>query len=1094
MRAAASALLLVAAFALAGGMTTRQRTSQRQQQRQPQDVLPEHHDGLVYTRRRTASARAAPQYNANATTNNRLDIVTMSRHHTDRRSALGRDGSAFAPREGQSATTTSRKRRQQMKQSVPARLRRSRRRAPTARSAEQTQAPWDVLARQRREACPNAKPTDKNVQTHSHTFGNAGTLIMEWVDPIKPHVLALEMLTDTALNLFYSGDGGKNYAAATGVKEKSSAMFVSNGPRTPNGDDYMVYVLPENQDSDVIFVSKDSGKTFKALSTNGVHFEHIKVHPEHPAKILCFVTETYEPVVTDAVWLYEESKGFTKLKTHVLFAEWLERDEETMDKVDTILMTRFEKPPTAAVEGLDLIRWESPFTEKTEVVARKNCYMFEQIAEFLFVTELPSAADPFNEKSLWVSKNEGYSFAKAKFPVDGRENHYHVVDASEGMALVALQHTITKNEGVFSLEVKAAGYGKNFSAWKDTWTEPLEPEAFPTGELYFDSGHSDGCNTEGMDKQFTEGKIVIFRRGTCSFGIKMLNAELFGAIGVIIINSDDSGLRMSAPSDYNTVLADIPGFMVTKTTGNTIINLLDEKKDTPVGRMIEVEVKERRLWSATNLYLSDSSGVAYTLSLKNVEFVPQSQIYQEVVDVYKVNCQPGTYIANYNDPLGNFVTLITFNKGSHWARIQKPVDLKNCRDDEKLDVDRCSLHLGLETGHQSGIPLPQSTPQASCIILANGNVGETVAAWAEQTSLYVSEDGGLTWRTAEQGPHNVRILQHGSMLVSAPLLDLTDSISYSYNRGQTWEKKVIIDSSVGKQQLQGVIAEPTSSNRQAFVYYKNKDKWVGVAVDFSDVLDYHCGASAMENYYPDDATSRISGPCLLGTSQAYQRSKQCNLCYVASDFTAASSDNVTHCYCTEFDFMCAPGFYRKDPTARANTAGEDCVRDTEYTLDGNCAPDQDTFRTPHYMTIPGDGCLVTEAMNEQYLAEKSTPCARATLHSKKKLNATAGVAIAIVILVVLVGACAAVLYVSSRSRAAVIRVLGVEEGCLGSCGRVFASCKWFRGGRNYQYSQLYEEAQEWSDDGGLDDDDDLLFGIEDATPHLDDSDEDASNA
>ena len=45
------------------------------------------------------------------------------------------------------------------------------------------------------------------------------------------------------------------------------------------------------------------------------------------------------------------------------------------------------------------------------------------------------------------------------------------------------------------------------------------------------------------------------------------------------------------------------------------------------------------------------------------------------------------------------------------------------------------------------------------------------------------------------------------------------------------------------------------------------------------------------------------------------------------------------------------------------------------------------------------------------------------------------------------------------------------------------------------WGQLYEEAQEWSDDeAGLDDDDDLLFGIDDAKPHLDDSDEDASNA
>lgn len=109
-------------------------------------------------------------------------------------------------------------------------------------------------------------------------------------------------------------------------------------------------------------------------------------------------------VSVDTMYISEDAgtqqAKFYKLATDVVWAEFLSLQAETVDKKNTVLLTRFKNGVQSDLTGLDLVRWEAPFTEATEQVLRHNCYKFEQINEYLFTTAVPKGADHFNEVRL----------------------------------------------------------------------------------------------------------------------------------------------------------------------------------------------------------------------------------------------------------------------------------------------------------------------------------------------------------------------------------------------------------------------------------------------------------------------------------------------------------------------------------------------------------------------------------------------------------------------------------------------------------------------------------------------------------------------
>ncbi len=86
--------------------------------------------------------------------------------------------------------------------------------------------------------------------------------------------------------------------------------------------------------------------------------------------------------------------------------------------------------------------------------------------------------------------------------------------------------------------------------------------------LYLDNsgGTSEACST-ASNSAAMNGKIVVVRRGTCSFTIKIKAAQNAGAIAVIVVNNEERSISMSG----SDATISIPAVSVTSTIGENLI-------------------------------------------------------------------------------------------------------------------------------------------------------------------------------------------------------------------------------------------------------------------------------------------------------------------------------------------------------------------------------------------------------------------------------------------------------------------------------------------------------------------------------------------
>jgi serine protease len=76
--------------------------------------------------------------------------------------------------------------------------------------------------------------------------------------------------------------------------------------------------------------------------------------------------------------------------------------------------------------------------------------------------------------------------------------------------------------------------------------------------------------TAATNPQDVAGKIAVVYRGVCEFGVKALNAQNAGAIGVILVNTEAAGITMDMGAGVNGGAVTIPVIMVASNIGATI--------------------------------------------------------------------------------------------------------------------------------------------------------------------------------------------------------------------------------------------------------------------------------------------------------------------------------------------------------------------------------------------------------------------------------------------------------------------------------------------------------------------------------------------
>lgn len=135
-----------------------------------------------------------------------------------------------------------------------------------------------------------------------------------------------------------------------------------------------------------------------------------------------------------------------------------------------------------------------------------------------------------------------------------------------------------------------------------TWADPaggdwacpdfLVPGTFIQGDLVLVEDGTPGTNLQGnpisqegcnplINGAAVAGNIAVVYRNTCEFGMKALNAQNAGAIGVIILNRDDEAIGMGGGAEGLNVT--IPVVMLSSSDG---LSLTQEMLNGPVNMLI----------------------------------------------------------------------------------------------------------------------------------------------------------------------------------------------------------------------------------------------------------------------------------------------------------------------------------------------------------------------------------------------------------------------------------------------------------------------------------------------------------------------------
>ncbi|KAA8583695.1 hypothetical protein FQN60_014903 [Etheostoma spectabile] len=309
-------------------------------------------------------------------------------------------------------------------------------------------------------------------------------------------------------------------------------------------------------------------------------------------------------------------------------------------------------------------------------------------------------------------------------------------------------------------------------------------------------------------------------------------------------------------------------------------------------------------WNQNNtysLYISDSPGVYFTLSLENLR-TSRGPAGNLLVDFYKVEGINGMYLAN--KLLDNHVkTFITYNKGQTWALLPAPAtDVAG--NNLHCILPFCSLHLHLEMSenpYTSG-PITSKTSVPG-IIVATGNIGKELSS--SNLGMFITSDAGNSWRQIFDEEHNVWFLDNGGALLA--VLHAAKPIRHlwiSLDEGKKWDRHSF---SLAHLYVDGVLMEPESDNHiiTFFGHFSHRSEWQLIKIDYKGLFSRRC----MDGDYQTWNLQNKGELCVMGEKQTYMKRRPGNRCMLAQDYSRISFSEP--CPCTAYDFECDYGWERQ---------------------------------------------------------------------------------------------------------------------------------------------------------------------------------------
>ncbi|KAE8280724.1 VPS10 domain-containing receptor SorCS3 Precursor [Larimichthys crocea] len=270
-------------------------------------------------------------------------------------------------------------------------------------------------------------------------------------------------------------------------------------------------------------------------------------------------------------------------------------------------------------------------------------------------------------------------------------------------------------------------------------------------------------------------------------------------------------------------------------------------------------------WNQNNtysLYISDSPGVYFTLSLENLR-TSRGPAGNLLVDFYKI-CLIHIVPIHFVD--------------SHFV---------HC-----IFIWRCT-----ENPYTSGpITSKKSVPG---IIVATGNIGTELSS--ANLGMFITSDAGNSWRQIFDEEHNVWFLDNGGAMLAvlhaeAPIRNLWISL----DEGKKWDRHSF---SLAPLYVDGVLMEPESDNHiiTFFGHFSHRSEWQLIKIDYKGLFSRRC----MDGDYQTWHLHNKRELCVMGEKQIYMKRRPGNRCMLAQDYSRIYSSEP--CLCTAYDFE----WYRK---------------------------------------------------------------------------------------------------------------------------------------------------------------------------------------
>ncbi|KAK0145654.1 Sortilin-related receptor [Merluccius polli] len=369
--------------------------------------------------------------------------------------------------------------------------------------------------------------------------------------------------------------------------------------------------------------------------------------------------------------------------------------------------------------------------------------------------------------------------------------------------------------------------------------------------------------------------------------------------------------------------------------------------------------------NVTHLYISDTQGLSFSLSLENVLYYsPEGSGSNTLIryfanepfaDLHRVEGLRGVFVAtliNGSASEDNMRSVITFDKGGTWELLQPPTADSLGGAIECQLSKGCSLHLAQRWSQLLNIQLRRmpilSKESAPGLILATGSVGKNLA---NKPNVYVSSSAGTRWREALTGPHFYTWGDHGGLLVAISQGGSSTHLKFSTNEGETWTDFQFSKREVFVYQL---LTEPGEKSTIFTIfgsYADQRHSWLILQVNASDVLGVPCAEADYKRWSPSDERGN---DCLLGRQMVFKRRTPHATCFNGEEFDRPVT--ATNCSCTRQDYECDYAFKLSEDLSL-----QVCLPDPEFS--GNlyappvpCPVGTTYRRSKGYRKVSGDSC------------------------------------------------------------------------------------------------------------------------------------------